>query len=109
VACCLIRMEKEDVRKQTLEKLHERRKQVERLRSKGHKVMKIVKLTGLTCPTDEAPLIYSLRDGGQTPRGRAKGVGRVLTDDQEKQIQHATIDKRAQQLKMISAYGVVRR
>jgi transposase len=44
-------MDKEDARKQTLEQLHERRKQMVRLHNKGHKVMKIVERTGLTYPT----------------------------------------------------------
>jgi hypothetical protein len=41
-------MDKEDARKQTLAQLHERRKQVVRLHNKGHKVMQIVEMTGLT-------------------------------------------------------------
>ena len=44
-------MDKEDARKQTLEQLHERRKQVVRLHNKGYKVMKIAEMTGLTYPT----------------------------------------------------------
>lgn len=43
-------MDKEDVRYQTLEQLHERRKQVVRLHRKGHGVMHIVELTGLSYP-----------------------------------------------------------
>ena len=43
-------MEKENARKQTLEQLHERRKQVLRLHKKGIKVMQIVALTGLSYP-----------------------------------------------------------
>ncbi len=44
-------MDKEDARFQTLERLHERRKQVVRLHRKGVGVMRIVELTGLTYPT----------------------------------------------------------
>jgi transposase len=44
-------MSKEGVRKQSLAELHERRKQVIRLHLKGHKVMRIVELTGLSWPT----------------------------------------------------------
>ena len=44
-------MEKEDARYQTLEQLHERRKQVIRLVLKGIKVMQIVAMTGLSHPT----------------------------------------------------------
>jgi hypothetical protein len=41
-------MDKEDARKQSLGELHERRKQVIRLYKKGHKIMQIVELTGLS-------------------------------------------------------------
>ena len=44
-------MEKEAVRCQTLERLHERRKQVARLNQKSIKIMQIVSLTGLSYPT----------------------------------------------------------
>ena len=44
-------MEKEEARYQTLEQLHERRKQVVRLHKKGIKVMKIVAMTGLSYPS----------------------------------------------------------
>ena len=44
-------MDKEDARNQTLEQLHERRKQVVRLHRKGYGVMRIVELTGLSYPT----------------------------------------------------------
>jgi Fic family protein len=44
-------METEDARFQTLEQLHERRKQVVRRHRKGIKVMQIVALTGLSYPT----------------------------------------------------------
>ena len=43
-------MEKEDARSQSLDALFERRKQVIRLYKKGHKVMRIVELTGLSYP-----------------------------------------------------------
>ena len=44
-------MEKKAVRCQTLERLHERRKQVARLNQKSIKIMQIVSLTGLSYPT----------------------------------------------------------
>ena len=46
-------MDKEDARKQTqtLEQLHERRKQVVRLPRRGHRVMQIVDMSGLSYPT----------------------------------------------------------
>lgn len=43
-------MEKENARTQTLEQLHERRKQVVRLHRKGIKIMQIVSMTGLSYP-----------------------------------------------------------
>jgi transposase len=97
-------MDKEDARKQTLEQLHERRKQVVRLHNKGHKVMKIVEMTGLTYPTVRSAIDLFVQGGWPairpTPRGRAKGEGRLLTREQENQIQRAIIDKRPEQLKM---------
>ena len=44
-------MEKEDARYQTLEQLHERRKQVIGLHKKGIKVMQIAAMSGLSYPT----------------------------------------------------------
>ena len=44
-------MDKADARFQTLEQLHERRKQVVRLHRKGMGVMRIVELSGLSYPT----------------------------------------------------------
>lgn len=44
-------MEKEDARNQTLERLHERRKEVVRLSRKVIKTMQMVSLTGLSCST----------------------------------------------------------
>jgi transposase len=97
-------MDKEDVRKHTLEQLHERRKQVVRLHNKGHKVMKIVERTGLTYPTVRSAIDLFTQGGWPairpTPRGRTKGEGRLLTIEQENRIQRAIIDKRPEQLKM---------
>jgi transposase len=97
-------MDKEDARKQTLAQLHERRKQVVRLYNKGHKVMNIVEMTGLTYPTVRNTIDLFTQGGWSairpTPRGRTKGEGRVLTPEQEKQIQRVIIDHRPEQLKM---------
>ena len=49
-------MEKENARKQTLEQLHERRKQVVRLHKKGIKIMQIVDMTGLSYPPVRAAI-----------------------------------------------------
>lgn len=97
-------MEKESARDQTLEQLHERRKQVVRLHLKGIKIMKIVDMTGLTYPTVRKAI--DLYEAGSwkalvpASRGRAPGVGRRLSPSQEQAIQKIIIDKRPEQLKM---------
>lgn len=97
-------MDKEDARYQTLEQLHERRKQVVRLHNKGIKIMVIVGLTGLTYPTVRRTLDLYQQGGWRAirpvNRGREKGQGRLLSVEQEQQIQRAIIDKRPEQLKM---------
>ena len=83
-------MEKESARDQTLEQLHERRKQVVRLHLKGIKIMKIVDMTGLTYPTVRKAIdLYEARGWPAlrpASRGRALGAGRSLTLEQEQQI-----------------------
>ena len=97
-------MEKENARKQTLEQLHERRKQVVRLHKRGMKVMQIVEMTGLSYPAVRAAIdLYEA--GGWAAvrpalRGRARGDGRVLSQAQEETVQRMIIDKRPEQLKM---------
>lgn len=97
-------MEKEDARYQTLERLHERRKQVVRLHKKGLKIMQIVSMTGLSYPTVRRSI--DLYESGNweavrpADRGRCKGQGRVLTTEQEDSIRGTIIDKRPEQLKM---------
>ena len=97
-------MEKESARTQTLEQLHERRKQVVRLHKKGIKIMQIVEMTGLSYPPVRAAI--DLYDAGgwsairPALRGRARGDGRVLSQVQEDAIQRMIIDKRPEQLKM---------
>jgi transposase len=97
-------MEKENARKQTLEQLHERRKQVVRLHKKGIKIMQIVAMTGLSYPPVRAA-IDLFEAGGWTAirpgsRGRSRGDGRVLSAVQEDTIQRMIIDRRPEQLKM---------
>lgn len=97
-------MEKEDARFQTLEQLHERRKQVVRLHKKGMKVMKIVGMTGLSYPTVRSA-IDLFETGGWSAvrpalRGRNRGDGRVLSAEQESAVQRMIIDHRPEQLKM---------
>jgi transposase len=97
-------MEKENARKQTLEQLYERRKQVARLHKKAIGVMQIVSMTGLSYPAVRACI--DLFDVGGWPairpalRGRSQGDGRTLTQAQEDSIQRTIIDKRPEQLKM---------
>ena len=91
-------VEKENARKQTLEQLHERRKQVVRLHKRGIKIMKVVELTGLSYPAVRA--VIDLFDAGgwcairPACRGRSKGDGRVLSEVQEQAIQSIIIRNR---------------
>ncbi|WP_331694822.1 IS630 family transposase [Pandoraea sputorum] len=97
-------MQKEDARYQTLEQLHERRKQVVRLHKKGIKVMQIVAMTGMSYPPVRAAIdLYEA--GGWSAirpalRGRSQGEGRLLSPAQEDAIQRLIIEKRPEQLKM---------
>jgi len=97
-------MEKENARKQTLEQLHERRKQVVRLHKRGIKIMQIVDMTGLSYPPVRAAIDLYEAGGWSairpTRRGRARGDGRVLSQVQEETIQRMIMDKRPEQLKM---------
>jgi hypothetical protein len=76
-------MEKEDARYQTLEQLHERRKQVIRLYKRGIKVMELVQMSGLSYPAVRKTL--DLFEQGGWPaikpadRGREQGDARLLT------------------------------
>ena len=97
-------MDKEDARYQTLERLHERRKQVVRLHGKGHGVMRIVELTGLSYPTVRA-CIDRFEAGGvaaiaPAARGRRSGQGRSLSVAQEQAIRRTICERRPEQLKM---------
>ena len=97
-------MDKEDARYQTLDQLHERRKQVVRLHRKGYGVMHIVELSGLSYPTVRG-VIDRYEQGGAAAikpafRGKQAGDGRRLTGDQERTIQQIICDKRPEQLKM---------
>ncbi len=97
-------MEKEDARYQTLEQLHERRKQVVRLHKQGTKVMRIVKMAGLSYPTVRTVIDQFVQGGWPAirpaGRGREQGQGRLLSDEQEHLIKRAIIDKRPEQLKL---------
>lgn len=97
-------MDKEDARYQTLEQLHERRKQVVRLHRKGHGVMHIVELTGLSYPAVRRTLDQFEAGGlaaiAPAARGRRSGMGRRLSAEQEAAIRRTICDKRPEQLKM---------
>ena len=97
-------MEKENARKQTLEQLHERRKQVVRLHKKAIKIMQIVAMTGLSYPAVRATLDRFAEGGWSairpSARGRARGDGRRLSEAQEEAIRRTIIDKRPEQLKI---------
>ena len=97
-------MDREDARHQSLDRLHERRKQVIRLHRQEHGVMHIVELTGLSYPTVRST-IDRYESGGLTAikpsrRGKAEGSGRLLSEAQEWDIQRIICDKRPEQLKM---------
>jgi len=97
-------MDKEDARFQTLDRLHERRKQVVRLHRQGLGVMRIVSLSGLSYPTVRAT-IERYDEGGAAAikparRGKRAGQGRSLSVAQEASIQRTICDKRPEQLKM---------
>ena len=97
-------MEKENARKQTLEQLHERRKQVVRLHKRAIGIMQIVSMTGLSYPAVRRCI--DLFDAGGWPairpalRGRSQGLGRTLSQAQEGNVQRSIIDQRPEQLKM---------
>lgn len=97
-------MEKEDARYQTLQQLHERRKQVIRLHKRGIKVMELVQMTGLSYPAVRKVLDLFEQGGWAAikpaSRGRSKGDARLLTPEQEAHIQKTICDKRPEQLKM---------
>ena len=97
-------MEKESARKQTLEQLHERRKQVVRLHKKAIKIMQIVSMTGLSYPAVRATIdLFTAGDWAAvrpTSRGRSRGDGQCLSEIQEETIRRTIIDKRPEQLKM---------
>jgi transposase len=97
-------MDKEDAGFQTLERLHERRKQVVRLHRKGIGVMRVVALSGLSYPTVRGVIGRYGRNGAEsikpTPRGRQGSDGRHLTAEQERRVRQIICDKQPEQLKM---------
>lgn len=97
-------MDKEDARYLSPDQQHERRKQVVRLHKAGHRVMEIVKLSGLSYPTVRKA-VDGYQSGGaaairSAPRGRNQGDGRSLSPEQEDLVRRTICDKRPEQLKM---------
>jgi transposase len=104
-------VKKENAKKQTLEQLHERRRQVVSLHKKGIKIMQIVAMTGLSYPPVHAA-IDLFEAGGWVAikpalRGRGRGDGRVPSAVQQAVAQRLIIDNRPEQLKM--AFSLWRR
>ncbi|HNV60712.1 MAG TPA: IS630 family transposase [Rhodoferax sp.] len=97
-------MDKEDARYQTLEQLHERRKQVVRLHKRSTKIMKIIDMTGLSYPTVRRTIDLYEQGGWAAirpaDRGRDMGEARILSAEQEAMIRKTICDKRPEQLKM---------
>ena len=97
-------MDREDARHQSLDQLHERRKQVVRLHRKGLGVMRIVELSGLSYPTVRSVIDRYEADGAAAikpaRRGRQAGQGRSLSEEQEFQVQRIICDQRPEQLKL---------
>ena len=93
-----------DARKLSDGALHELRRQVIRLHKAGHKMMRIVELTGLTWLSVRRAIDRYEAEGaaGLKPktRGRSPGDGRSLSAEQEGQIRRLICEKRPEQLKM---------
>ena len=73
-------MENENARRQTLEQLHERRKQVVRLHKKAIKIMQIVSMTGLSYPAVRATIDLFLAGSWSAPFVRQAGAAHEAMD-----------------------------
>jgi transposase len=97
-------MKENDARRCSLPELHERRKQIVRLHLKGHKVMKVAELAGVSHATARRAIdLYE--EGGMkalvpAARGTSEGAGRALSPEQEKLVRKAIRDSRPEQLKL---------
>lgn len=99
-------MDAEGARFQTLEQLHERRKQVVRLHRKGIGVMRIVALSGLSYPAVRGVMDRHERDGVKTikpaARGKRSGEGRRHCPAGKTSVVY-TVGGTRQKLSMIAA------
>jgi len=97
-------MEKDDARKQSMEALHERRKQVIRMHRKGMPVMQIVEHSGLSWYAVNAAIKRYAAEGSAAlkpaARGKKQGSGRIISEAQEVAVRQIICDKRPEQLKM---------
>jgi transposase len=96
-----------DARKLNQETQHELRKQVIRLREKGHDNATIAEIVGL-CPSHISTIWQKYKRGGWEAikpgvRGRRHGEQRELSADQEAAIQKLLVDKTPDQLKLAFA------
>lgn len=72
-------MDKEDARYQTMERLHERRRQFIRLHKRGIKVMELVQMPGLSSPAVRK--VLDLFKHGRWPAIKPAGRGRTKGDE----------------------------
>lgn len=91
-----------DLRKLSNSALHERHRQVIRLYKAGHKVMKIVELSGFSWPTVRKVIDGYEADGAASlkpkERGRSQGHGRRLSPAQEAHIRKLICENRPEQI-----------
>lgn len=95
-------MKKNDGRKLSKEGLLAKRKQVIRLYSENTPVMQIAKECGLSWPAVNIAIKLYKADGmlelAPSQRGRKQGTGRILSEDQEKELQNILYKKRPWQV-----------
>ena len=91
-----------DLRKLSNSALHERHRQVIRLYKAGHKVMKIVELSGFSWPTVRKVIdgyeAYGAASLKPKERGRSQGHGRRLSPAQEAHIRKLICENRPEQI-----------
>lgn len=103
-------MEKTDARKFKPEVQHQLRKQAIQLRKAGMKHKEIAEIVGVYPTTVGKWCRFYKTDGAKgiriKKRGRRTGACRTLTEEQEKQIQKAIVDKEPDHLKLPLAEGL---